>query len=122
MTGVQTCALPIFGGAIRLDEDSIIWIHDRLSRESDTFELWDREGRGSEYAAWRNTLEASYSQQLHPDWSGQAVYAHENKWVEDSEYDYENFVSDEIDANVLWAATPKLRLGPYGRYEWLRFE
>ncbi len=109
-----------FSAQYRFWDDNIIEFRNIFSREIDSLDIAAR-GRGDDYALTRNIVELQYSKDLRPDTSMDLQYAHTNAWTNDEEFEYLDYASDAFDAAVLYQLTPRVRVGPYARWESTRF-
>ena len=109
----------IISGQFRFD-DTRITFRDTFSREIDTLDV-AVVGNTEDYAINRNTLELIYSKALNPRMTGSAQYAHVNAWTDSDTYEYQDNVRDSIDVLLLYRLLKSLQVGPYARWESIRF-
>jgi opacity protein-like surface antigen len=109
-----------FGIDFKLGQDGLLTLYDEISREIESLRV-AREARDADYSLLTNVLGLRYENQLNRDWNASIQYEHKNRWASPGEYDYEDSISDAIDVVFLRRVTPTLKLGPYVRYERIRF-
>lgn len=109
-----------FAVDFRLGQNGRLTMYDEISREVETLDV-AREARNADYSLLTNVFGLRYEHQLNRAWNASAMYEHKNRWASPSEYEFEDSVSDSIDIVLLRRVTPSLQLGPYVRYERIRF-
>lgn len=113
------------GSTVILGEDHYIRLHDRLAYESDTLSAetyYNDDDNTLDYDTWRNTLDATYGRQLHPDWRTELSYAYELRWADADEYDYLDFGSHSLDWTLYWRVMRNIEIGPYMNYRYYDFD